>query len=442
MGTGASELKQIKECGTSREVWLKLESVYQSKGPARKAALLKQLTTTKMQNDSDVRKHLRRYFDTVDKLHEIGVEIDQDLLSTLLLISLPSEFDNFRCAIESRDELPTLEVLRVKVMEEANARQGIARDSTSNAMFAKRHYKKPQKKSENPNDSGTFKYKCHKCKKIGHKVVDCKTQKTTHQDAQTTTDTTMLTSKAYSAGTLKTSKWCLDSGATSHFCNKAHTFDVDLNVKNGKLNLANKQSTQIKGEGTAVLNSTVNGENRCIRLENSQFVPDLRANLLSVSRITDHGFDAIFDKKRARVLDRTGNVKLVANKINGLYIVEAFANEVDIVEEVPSSHTAQPEGVWHRRFGHLNIRDLREGIRHGRMKGARLSDSTNDSCKVCLEGKMARSLFPVKSDRETKILKDYVNMIENQTGRKIKVNQSDNGREFVNADIDDFLKER
>jgi len=38
-----SELQQIRGCETSREVWLKLESIYASKGPARKAALLKQL---------------------------------------------------------------------------------------------------------------------------------------------------------------------------------------------------------------------------------------------------------------------------------------------------------------------------------------------------------------------------------------------------------------
>ncbi|KMQ87577.1 retrovirus-related pol polyprotein from transposon tnt 1-94 [Lasius niger] len=31
-----SQLKQIKECRTSRELWLKLQSIYQSSGPARK----------------------------------------------------------------------------------------------------------------------------------------------------------------------------------------------------------------------------------------------------------------------------------------------------------------------------------------------------------------------------------------------------------------------
>lgn len=63
-----SELKQIKGCTTSREVWLKLEGIYQSKGPARKANLLKQLTLQKMQEGENVREHIASFFDAVDKL--------------------------------------------------------------------------------------------------------------------------------------------------------------------------------------------------------------------------------------------------------------------------------------------------------------------------------------------------------------------------------------
>ena len=37
------ELKQIKNCGTFCEIWLRGEEIYQSKGPARKATLLKNL---------------------------------------------------------------------------------------------------------------------------------------------------------------------------------------------------------------------------------------------------------------------------------------------------------------------------------------------------------------------------------------------------------------
>lgn len=39
-------------------------------------------------------------------------------------------------------------------------------------------------------------------------------------------------------------------------------------------------------------------------------------------------------------------------------------------------------------------------------------------------------------------LQNFVIMMENQTGRKTKIIQSDNGKEFVNATIDEFLKKR
>jgi len=96
------ELKQIKRCGTSRNVWCKLQKIYQSKGPARKATLLKHLTLQRM-DDGDIREHLRTFFDTVDKLSE--VDVNRDLLSVNCYTVC--NFENFRCAIESRDNLPT-----------------------------------------------------------------------------------------------------------------------------------------------------------------------------------------------------------------------------------------------------------------------------------------------------------------------------------------------
>jgi hypothetical protein len=47
LSISTSELKQIKHCATSREMWIKLEETYQSKGPARKTTLLKSLRCRK-----------------------------------------------------------------------------------------------------------------------------------------------------------------------------------------------------------------------------------------------------------------------------------------------------------------------------------------------------------------------------------------------------------
>ena len=71
-----------------------------------------------MKEGEDDRQHLARFFNAVDKLGEINLEINCDLPFIMLLYSLPASYENFRCAIETRDELPTNEVLKIKILEE------------------------------------------------------------------------------------------------------------------------------------------------------------------------------------------------------------------------------------------------------------------------------------------------------------------------------------
>ncbi|KAG5322319.1 POLX protein, partial [Pseudoatta argentina] len=92
-----SELKLIKGCETSHALWQRLQATYQSAGPARKASLLRKLTLHRMTDGEEIRDHLRGFFDTVDKLGEMEVEINPDLLTIMLLYSLPPAFENFRC---------------------------------------------------------------------------------------------------------------------------------------------------------------------------------------------------------------------------------------------------------------------------------------------------------------------------------------------------------
>lgn len=70
-------------------------SIYQSRGPARTATLLKNLMLRRMAEGEDVREHPRNFFDTVDKLAEMDIDINKDLLSVMLLYNLPKSFENF-----------------------------------------------------------------------------------------------------------------------------------------------------------------------------------------------------------------------------------------------------------------------------------------------------------------------------------------------------------
>lgn len=131
-----AELKQVKNCETARDIWLKLESVFESKVPAKKAFLWRRLMTHRLKVNGSVRGHIDEFFDIVNKLSELNIEIADELQSIMLLYSLPESFDNFRCAIESRNNLFDPEALKIKILDEDTTRTERTQNDEHNALFA------------------------------------------------------------------------------------------------------------------------------------------------------------------------------------------------------------------------------------------------------------------------------------------------------------------
>ncbi|KAG5323483.1 POLX protein, partial [Pseudoatta argentina] len=306
-----SELKLIKGCETSHALWQRLQATYQSAGPARKASLLKKLTLHRMTDGEEIRDHLRGFFDTVDKLGEMEVEINPDLLTIMLLYSLPPAFENFRCAIESRDALPTPEALRIKIIEEADAPPRKVEDLS---MYASSDFSPPQNAFE----------------------IESAPER---------------------------EKWCLDSGCSSHLCRDTRDFSEISNVANGTLNLATKASTEIKARGTVLFTGDVNGITKRVSVKDTLHVPELRTNLLSVGKITDRGYKVIFDKFAAEIVDkRNRQTVLFADRKDGLYYIRESKSECCAATEKKESRALK---TWHQRMGHLNVRDLVKYVRAG-----------------------------------------------------------------------------
>lgn len=379
----ASELSQLKGCTTSRDVWIKLQSIYASKGPARKGTLLKQLALNKMSESEDCRAYLNKFFETVDKLEQMEIPIHKDLLSILLLYSLPDSFENFRCAIESRDELPEPENLKVKILEESEARiQKKSNSDTSNAMMASKDSKKSPRSDynkqsysdssnqyQNQRENRFANKTCYRCQKKGHTATRCRSKypvrRAENTNAATEQDDAYIAeigdaecNQLQTTGrNVKNGNWILDSGCTAHLSKSRDDF-IDLQKVNQNLNLANNVSTKIQGKGTLGLKVSTNSNNeKNIKLDDALLVPDLRANLLSVAKIVDKGNVVLFKRKIALIKDNNNKVKMVADRVGDLfYLREASTAAANCVPETKLS----PLQMWHHRLGHLNEKSLRK----------------------------------------------------------------------------------
>lgn len=81
--------------------------------------------------------------------------------------------------------------------------------------------------------------------------------------------------------------------------------------------------------------------------------------------------------------------------------------------------------TWHRRMGHLNIRDLSASERTETVQGMKISNPEHKfDCDVCIRGKMARIAFPKESTRHSKLLElihSDVWTYESRINRKVEV---------------------
>ena len=453
----------------THELWLKLKGIYQSKGPARKATLLKQLILKKADKD-DVREHLNNFIDIVDKLADMGVSLHPDLLSIMMLYSLPVAYENFRIAVETRDTLPSPEELKIKIIEESEARKNMDCKENEEAFFTKK---------------GKY---CQKCKKKGHTTQACWGQrKNAAKNSKHVKTPEKNFNVCLNTGKEVTNKnmWCLDSGCTSHLCGKSLLFN-SMTSASGNLKLAsNKYTATIEGKGKV----TMFKEKEKFNLNDTLFIPDLTTNLLSVSKITEKGNKVIFEKEKAFIMENDGTVILTAKKSNDLYYLE-FDESNETAKYTRTTGNDSKIMQWHRKLGHINEKDLVRMAKEELMYGLDVGEGKLDNCETCIKGKLSRLPFPrheeiyttqplqiIHSDvcgpleyesiagskyyvtfiddytrycciyfiaQKSEVFekfKEFKSKVESFTDLKIKNLQSDNGKEYVNKIFDDYLKQ-
>ncbi|XP_070144855.1 uncharacterized protein [Drosophila kikkawai] len=261
------------------------------------------------------------------------ITVKQALLSKMVELSASSKVPIW-CAIETRDDLPSPEVLRVKILEESEARKSKSDREEQSALYANKKKTakegKPQKESR----------KCFVCNKVGHIARNCrvKPKESSYSAKNENRETngnrykkemTMNVNEHAFIAEGRNDMWCLDGGCSAHMSSNKNLFGEIRSIEK-TLHLADSNTTKVNGVGDVKID--IKGKrNEKITLKEVLFVSDLRQNLLSVSKITEKGYES-------------DNGTEFLNKES-----DEFLRQCGISRRLSAPHTPQQNGVAERQ---------------------------------------------------------------------------------------------
>ena len=271
--------------------------------------------------------------------------------------------------------------------------------------------------------------------------------------------------------------WCVDSGATRHVTNDASLLTNYKSMPPIPITIADGATIPAVGQGDFIFGDAPNART----IPDVLHVPDLKQNLLSVAKLYDQGYKLSFTPTGCTVTDPEGCPVLSGYRSNGHYLVP-------ITSEAALAVQLSPGQLWHARLGHPGrhaLYDLRYVTR-----GIKLSDHACDFgfCGVCARGKQTKAPYPttgatratevlqlihsdlcgpastptmsgslyfltlvddysryswvytLKTKAETApTLRNWVLLVEGETGLTVRSLRSDNGGEYLAADLQAFL---
>ncbi|UYV76618.1 hypothetical protein LAZ67_14001480 [Cordylochernes scorpioides] len=293
--------------------------------------------------------------------------------------SLPESYEGFRTAIETRDELPSFEALKVKMLEEEIRQTQLNGTTNTEQAFLVNPERKNLPSTSKPKPKG-FPFSCHFCGKKGHKAADCRKRKSRNpKNEMVASFGTKYLSK------LGANEWCLDSGATAHMCSSRDSFDHFEETAPVKITLANGGFIEALGKGKVKLECSGKNGPVTLSLEDVLFVPELNGNLFSISRCTGKYNIVNFKYRKAEIVNLHTKICIQAYERNGLYILSQINCPKALATREICIAGEKNYEKWHSRFGHLNLQDLKKLKMQNIVYGLPNFDVKNFTCEVCLK---------------------------------------------------------
>jgi hypothetical protein len=198
---------------------------------------------------------------------------------------------------------------------------------------------------------------------------------------------------------LNRKSWFFGSGCTTHMCSQKDLF-TELEDFDETVYLASDSITKAKGIGKVMLNS----DDRDIQLEEVLYVPDLRSNFISISKIVDKKFDVKFTSDIV-IVSKNNEVIMKGERVENLFMFKSSQSyQQNFLLEEEDKFTQ-----WHRKYGHLNSKDLIKLNDEKMVKGIILNKRPKEfKCETCYKGKIATQPFSKHIESQSKDVLELV----------------------------------
>lgn len=515
----------LGDTNLAREAWNNLMDAKQSSSAQNQFNLLSRLFHAKMEDSSTVQKHITQMQQLLEQVKDTGLKIPELLATCFMLFSLPKQYESFVVAVGQLDpQMLTMKLVGNRIIAEEQRQlslPGVASTvSNENALFTL-------------HDSKRASFRCTFCKKPGHTEAKCyrkhgypeghlksTSNKSAAKFGDVNKDDRMniyysnvsspyLTEFMHGVTDLPRSlnngnqgaSWLVDSGASTHVCgNKSdfstyRTLDQPIWVQSMDGN-----TWPAIGVGDVILTFLHNNHYKQLKINDVLYVAQSCANLLSVSRLTENGYDVLFPKCSDHCYIQQNNTTVAVGKrhTSRLYCITNENTNI-ASENGMSTQVMHPDKdtkeylLWHRRLGHLNFDSMNQLQRNQLATG--ISSSLHplhdrQLCVGCVLGKSHRVAMPkTATTRATRVLElihsdicgpmecaslggkryfitfvddysryvvvkvmsqksealklfiEYKAWAENATGRRIQKFRSDGGGEYVSKDFSDYLSQ-
>ena len=484
----------IANANNAKEAWDALKRAYQGQSTARQMQLKQELSHLSKERHETVTNYVGRASALRDQLVAAGHNLGAQELEMSVLNGLPKEYETIVTVLETTSNELRLDVLLPKLLQ-AEQRLSSGEKSDNRALYTNSTNKY---KSKHGTGSTSKDKECWYCGNLGHIKADCRKKK--HDDQMhrnggrrgakpSTGGTGHSVVAAMGASSINWSReWVLDSGASRHMTgNKELLCNLRQIDQPSSVTFANGTVGQAEFVGDTFLKAD---GNQAIQLRDVLYIPTAAANLLSIPTAIKHGTKFRFGVADCAINHSGRDIATARRQSNGLYSIPSGTQDLLAMAAQPKAVTAE---LWHRRFGHLGYDNLERLVREDLVKGINLpagsfKDAKTATCEPCIMAKHHKAPFPT-SERETSKALDLIHMdlcgpmpvaslggnkyvatflddfskmsfvriidskaktptvvrevikeLQTQCGRHVKAIRTDNGTEYVNSELTEFLK--